>query len=37
MLEAGVLTVGVIYALTSLAADVLYSTLNPRIAAGAGD
>jgi peptide/nickel transport system permease protein len=37
MLEAGVLTVGVIYALTSLAADVLYSMLNPRIAAGAGD
>jgi peptide/nickel transport system permease protein len=35
MLEAGVLTVGLIYALTSLAADVLHAALNPRIAAGA--
>jgi len=37
LLEAGVLTVGVIYALTSLAADIVYSALNPRIDAGVQD
>jgi len=37
MLEAGVLTVGVIYTLTALAADLLYSALNPRIALGAAE
>lgn len=31
MLEAGVLTVGIIYALTGLIADVLHALLNPRI------
>jgi peptide/nickel transport system permease protein len=31
MLEAGVLTVGVIYSLATLAADILYVLLNPRI------
>ncbi len=34
MLEAGVLTVGVIYALASLSADLLSSALNPRVRAG---
>jgi peptide/nickel transport system permease protein len=34
MLEAGVLTIGAIYALASLLADLLSSALNPRIRAG---
>jgi peptide/nickel transport system permease protein len=34
MLEACVLTVGILYALTGLAADVLYALLNPRIRFG---
>ena len=33
MLEAGVLTVGVLYTLTGLLADLLYAWLNPRIGA----
>jgi peptide/nickel transport system permease protein len=37
MLEAGVLTVGVIYTLTALAADLLYAALNPRIALGGAE
>jgi peptide/nickel transport system permease protein len=36
MLEAGVLMIGVIYTLASLAADVLNAALNPRIARGSG-
>ena len=36
MLQAGVMTVGVIFTLASLAADLLYVALNPRIRAGAG-
>jgi len=35
MLEAGVLTVGVIFILTGLLADLLYALLNPRIRLGA--
>lgn len=35
MLEAGVLTVGVIYILAALLADLLYALLNPRIRLGA--
>ena len=31
MLEAGVLTIGVVYMLVTIAADVLFSVLNPRI------
>jgi peptide/nickel transport system permease protein len=31
MLEAGVLTIGIVYMLATLAADLLYSYLNPRI------
>jgi len=34
MLEAGILTIGAIYALASLLADLLSSALNPRIRAG---
>jgi len=34
MLEAGVLTVGVLYILTGLLADLLYALLNPRIRLG---
>ena len=36
MLEAGVLTVGVIFALASLAADLLAALLNPRIRLSGG-
>ena len=35
MLEAGVLTIGIIYTIATLAADALYSLLNPRIRFGA--
>jgi peptide/nickel transport system permease protein len=35
MLEAGVLTVGVVYTVATLSADLLYSLLNPRIRFGA--
>ena len=35
MLEAGVLTVGIIYTVATLFADLLYSVLNPRIRVGA--
>jgi len=35
MLEACVLTIGILYALAGLAADVLYALLNPRIRLGA--
>ncbi|HUC59174.1 MAG TPA: ABC transporter permease [Streptosporangiaceae bacterium] len=34
MLEAGVLVVGVVYMVATLIADVLYTTLNPRLRAG---
>jgi peptide/nickel transport system permease protein len=37
MLEAGVMMVGVVYALAALLADLLYALLNPRIAAGAAE
>ena len=36
MLEAGILTVGAIFVLTTLAADTLYIALNPRLREGAG-
>ncbi len=36
MLEAGVLTVGLIYVVSTLAADLAYAMLNPRIRYGAG-
>ena len=35
ILEAGILTIGIVYAVATLAADVLYSLLNPRIRLGA--
>ncbi|HEX9033558.1 MAG TPA: ABC transporter permease [Streptosporangiaceae bacterium] len=35
MLEAGVLTIGVVYMVATLIADVLYTLLNPRLRAGA--
>ena len=31
MLEAGVLTIGIIYMVATLVADVIFSLLNPRI------
>ena len=34
MLEAGILTIGIVFALATLAADVLYSVLNPRVRLG---
>jgi peptide/nickel transport system permease protein len=34
MLEAGVLTIGIIYTVATLSADLLYSLLNPRIRFG---
>ena len=34
MLQAGVLTIGIVYTLAALAADLLYSVLNPRIRVG---
>jgi peptide/nickel transport system permease protein len=37
MLEAGVLTIGVVYVLATLAADLLLIALNPRLRVGAGD
>ncbi len=35
MLEAGILAIGIVYAVATLAADFLYSMLNPRIRLGA--
>ena len=35
ILEAGILTIGIVYAVATLAADFLYSVLNPRIRLGA--
>jgi peptide/nickel transport system permease protein len=37
MLEAGVLTIGVVYVLATLAADLLLIALNPRLRTGMGD
>ena len=37
MLEAGVLTIGVVYVLATLAADLLLIALNPRLRIGGGD
>jgi len=37
MLEAGVLTIGVVYVLATLAADLLLVALNPRLRAGGSD
>jgi peptide/nickel transport system permease protein len=37
MLQAGVLTIGIVYTLATLAADLLYTLLNPRIRLGATD
>ena len=34
MLQAGVLTVGIVYTVATLAADLLYIVLNPRIRSG---
>ena len=34
MLEAGVLTIGIVYMVATLVADILYSLLNPRIRYG---
>ena len=34
MLESGILTIGIVYAVATLAADFLYSMLNPRIRLG---
>jgi peptide/nickel transport system permease protein len=36
MLEAGILTVGAIYVLVTVGADLLYTVLNPRLRAGGG-
>ena len=36
MLQAGVMAVGVLFALATLAADLIYATLNPRIRFGGG-
>jgi len=36
MLEAGILTVGAIFVMTTLAADTLYTVLNPRLRGGGG-
>ncbi len=36
MLEAGILTVGAIFVMTTLAADTLYTVLNPRLRDGGG-
>jgi len=37
MLEAGVLTIGIIYTVATLSADLLYSLLNPRIRFGSAE
>jgi peptide/nickel transport system permease protein len=37
MLEAGVLTIGVVYVLATLAADLLLTALNPRLRVGGGE
>jgi peptide/nickel transport system permease protein len=37
MLEAGILTIGVVYVLATLAADLLLIALNPRLRVGGGD
>jgi len=37
MLEAGILTIGVVYVLATLAADLLLIALNPRLRIGGGD
>jgi peptide/nickel transport system permease protein len=37
MLEAGVLTIGVVYVLATLAADLLLVALNPRLRIGDSD
>ena len=37
MLQAGVMVVGAIFAVASLAADLLYTLLNPRIRLGGGE
>jgi len=37
MLEAGVLTIGVVYVLATLAADMLLTALNPRLRVGGGE
>ena len=37
MLEAGVLTIGIIYTIATLSADTLYSLLNPRIRFGSAE
>jgi peptide/nickel transport system permease protein len=37
MLESGILTIGLIYTVATLLADMLYAALNPRIHFGAGE
>jgi peptide/nickel transport system permease protein len=34
MLEAGVLTIGIVYMIATLIADILYTLLNPRLRLG---
>jgi peptide/nickel transport system permease protein len=36
ILEAGILTIGIVYTAATLLSDMLYSILNPRIRLGAG-
>jgi peptide/nickel transport system permease protein len=36
MLEAGILTIGVVYMVATLFADLLSTVLNPRLRTGAG-
>jgi ABC-type dipeptide/oligopeptide/nickel transport system permease component len=37
MLEAGILVIGVVYVVATLAADLLLIALNPRLRVGGGD
>jgi peptide/nickel transport system permease protein len=37
MLEAGVLTIGIVYLVATLVADILYTLLNPRLRLQAAD
>jgi peptide/nickel transport system permease protein len=37
MLEAGVLSIGIVYMLATLLADIAYSLLNPRIRLGGAE
>jgi peptide/nickel transport system permease protein len=37
MLEAGVLTIGIVYMIATLIADILYTLLNPRLRLGSNE